>query len=330
MKAAERQDELEQILAPVRAEIEQASEILTVELQGKSARMQELIGHVSRYRGKRLRSAQVLLVGKGFGKLTPAHPRVAAIIEMIHTATLVHDDILDEATMRRRLPSVNARWDTNTAVLLGDYIYAKAFSLSTRLDDQLASRTLSEVTKTVCQGEIDQIAHRYDFDLSETLYLEMIGAKTAALYAAACELGAAYASAPALAVQAMHRFGWNLGLAFQIVDDCLDLEGSEEIVGKSLGTDVNEGKLTLPILYLLAKASPAQRRRIEEIYRSPGLADRVGTLCAEFPVREGIEASLRRADGFIREALSDLAIMPSNPSRKSLETMAEYILSRKW
>lgn len=332
MKSAERQADLEQILAPVRSEIEEASTLLTTELQGKgaSARMQELVAHVSRYRGKRLRSAQVLLVGKGFGNLTPAHLRVAAIIEMIHTATLVHDDILDEATVRRRLPSVNTRWDTNTAVLLGDYIYAKAFSLSTRLDNQLASRVLSEVTKVVCQGEIEQIAHRYDFALSQERYLEMIGAKTAALYASACELGAAYAGAPEPAVAAMHRFGWKLGLAFQIVDDCLDLEGSEEIVGKSLGTDVNEGKLTLPVLVTLEAADAAGRRRIEEIYRSPSVSDRVGTLLREFPIHAGIEASLRRADAFIREALADLEKMPAGPARNSLETMAEYVLARKW
>lgn len=330
MKAAERQADLEQILGPVREEVEAASALLTQELSGSSARVQDLVAHVSRFRGKRLRSAQVLLVGKGFGNLTPAHRRVAAIIEMIHTATLVHDDILDEATVRRRLPSVNTRWDTNTAVLLGDYIYAKAFSLSTRLDDQLASRTLSEVTKTICQGEIEQIAHRYDFSLGEDRYLEMIGAKTASLYAAACELGAAYAGAKEDAVRAMHRFGWKLGLAFQIVDDCLDLEGSEEIVGKSLGTDVNEGKLTLPVIRVLAGATAAGKKRIEEIYRAPGVADRVGALLAEFPIRAGIDSSLGMADGFVREALAELSCMPAGPCRSSLETMAEYFLSRKW
>lgn len=330
MKSAQRQADLAQIIAPVHAEIEAASELLTKELQGSSARIQELVAHVSRFRGKRLRSAQVLLVGKGFGRLTPAHISVAAIVEMIHTATLVHDDILDEASVRRQLPSVHTRWDNNTAVLLGDYVYAKAFSLSTRLENQLASRLLSEVTKVVCQGEIEQISHRYDFAMSETRYLEVIGAKTAALYAAACELGAAYASASADSCRAMQRYGWNLGLAFQIVDDCLDLQGSEEVVGKSLGTDVNEGKLTLPVLHAIAHASAGQRKRLEEIYRSPEISDRVGVLQREFPIREGIEYSLAKADGFLRDALRDLASMPASDSRRSLETMAEYVLLRNW
>ena len=330
MKEADLILELGQILAPIRDEIEKMSEFFVRELQGSSPRIQELVAHVSRYRGKRLRSAQVLLVGKGFGDLTTAHLRVAAIVEMIHTATLVHDDILDEATIRRRLPSVNARWGNNTAVLLGDYIYAKAFSISTRLESQIASRTLSEVTKTICQGEIEQISHRHDFALTEARYLEMIGAKTASLYAAACELGATYADAPEMAARELHRFGWSLGLAFQIIDDCLDLEGSEAVVGKSLGTDVAEGKLTLPILHVLAKLPEAGRRRVEAIYRDPSLKDRVGALWSEFDVRSGLEYSFVRAEGFIKEALRALSPMPPGPCRSSLEAMAEYVLCRKW
>ena len=330
MKEADLVLELGQVLSPIRDEIEQMSELFVGELEGSSPRIQELVAHVSRYRGKRLRSAQVLLVGKGFGRLSPAHLRVAAIIEMIHTATLVHDDILDEAEIRRRLPSVNARWGNSTAVLLGDYIYARAFSISTRLESQLASRTLSEVTKTICQGEIEQIAHRYDFGLTEARYLEMIGAKTASLYGAACELGAAYAGASEKAARELQRFGWNLGLAFQIVDDCLDLEGSEAVVGKSLGTDVAEGKLTLPVLRLLAGLSESGRRRVEQIYRDPSLQDRVGALWKEFDLRSGLEYSFAKAEGFIREALRAVAAMPPGPCRSSLEAMAEYVLSRKW
>ncbi len=327
---AQKEIELQSILSPIRKELDAMSEYLVRELQSTSPRVEELITHLARYRGKRLRSALVLLSGKGFGNFTQTHIPVAAIVEMIHTATLVHDDILDEATIRRQLPTVRSRWGNDSAVLLGDYIYAKAFSISTRLESQLASRVLSEVTKTICQGEIEQIASRYDFELSEERYLQMIGAKTASLYASACELGAAYAGASETAVREMYRFGWNLGLAFQIIDDCLDLEGAEEVVGKSLGTDVCEGKLTLPILFVLRGLKRSERRRIEEIYRSAKVSDPVQALWKEFPIREGIDDSLAKADSYIRESLSALRSMPSGSCRNSMEFMAEYVLCRKW
>lgn len=330
MKELAKEIGLANILSPIKSEIEEMSAYFLKELQDTAPRTRDLLTHLSRFQGKRLRSAQVLLVGKGFGRCAPVHIQVAAIIEMIHTATLVHDDILDEATIRRQVPTVNSKWGNDTAVLLGDYIYAKAFGISTRLESQLASRVLSDVTRIICQGEIEQIGSRYNFKLSSEKYIEMIGAKTASLYAAACQLGAAYANASDEAVKQMHRFGWSLGIAFQIIDDCLDLEGSEAVVGKSLGTDVEEGKLTLPILRVIEGLTEAQRRRLEEIYRDPTLGDRVALLWEEFPLRDGIEYSLAQADQYIREALKNLESMPKGPSRTSLETMAEYVLCRKW
>ena len=322
--------QLEEVLAPVRAEVEEMSEVFERELLAPSPVLRQLVAHISRYRGKRLRSAQVLLVGKGLGRLSREHVPVAAIVEMIHTATLVHDDVLDGATMRRNLPSVNARYGNSTAVLLGDYIYARAFSLSTRLRSQVASRVLSETTRTICRGEIEQTAARFDFELPEETYVDLIRAKTASLHGAACELGARYAGAPEEIASRMQDFGCNLGLAFQIVDDCLDLDGAESVVGKSLGTDIAEGKVTLPVLHLFRTLGPRERMRLKEIYLSEGIPDRAAVLAADFDLRPGIEYALGRADGFMHRALECVAVLPPGPCRDSLGSLAEYVLCRKW
>ena len=205
------------------------------ELDCASEGVREVSAHALRYRGKRLRAAASLLtaraltptpekVGNGAARLPEPQIKIAAIVEMIHMATLVHDDVLDHADVRRRVPTVNSRHGNEVAVLLGDWIYARAFCISTRLTDQTCSRILSEVTATICRGEIEQSKAKYDFDLDPERYLSIIDAKTASLYQAACELGARYALEPPVPgklVSAAAQYGRNLGLAFQIVDDCL-------------------------------------------------------------------------------------------------------------
>jgi octaprenyl-diphosphate synthase len=228
------------------------------------------------------------------------------------------------------VPTVNARFGNEVAVLLGDWIYARAFSISTRLESQVCSRVLSEVTATICRGEIEQTRARYDFGLTEERYFSMIDAKTASLYAASCELGARYANAPEEGARAVGRFGHALGRAFQIVDDCLDLDGAEQVVGKSLGTDVNEGKVTLPILKLLARADSATRRRVDAIYRSEPAAQRVETLRSELDVAQALEAAYADADRCLREAVAHLDGIPASPARDCLGAMAEYVLVRRW
>ena len=172
----------------------------------------DMVSHVGRFRGKQLRGALVLLTGEATGNTTDEHAAVACVVEMIHLATLVHDDILDGAEVRRRVACVNQRWDNQVAVLLGDFLYARAFSLSTDLSSRLCSRLLADTTRTLCVGEIDQSTKRYDFDMAQEDYEALCGAKTASLYASACELGARYPGGNEELGARMHRFGWNLSL----------------------------------------------------------------------------------------------------------------------
>ena len=179
---------------------------------------------------------------------------------MIHTATLVHDDVLDEAMIRRHAATVNAEWGNETAVLLGDYLFTHAFHLAASLDSTRACRWIGHATNKVCEGEMQQVHHRGNLDLDESDYFAIIEGKTAELTAVSCRLGASYAGAPESTVAALDRYGRNLGIAFQIADDVLDIWGEERVTGKSLGTDLEKQKLTLPIIHLLRESSRRRRR----------------------------------------------------------------------
>ncbi|MFH0944069.1 MAG: polyprenyl synthetase family protein [Planctomycetota bacterium] len=322
--------ELAECFQPVADELGALEELIQGELRSRSPALQSLVRHISGYAGKRLRPALVFLSAKAVGSdVTADHMRLAAIIELIHTATLVHDDILDKADVRRRVQTVNALHGNQVPVLLGDFIYARAFAMSVEMPTPDASRVLARVTQIVCQGEIEQIFDRFDFDLGEADYLKIIEAKTAELYAAACELGALYAGAEAGQVESLSRFGRKIGIAFQVIDDCLDLIGDEAVVGKSLGTDLEGGKLTLPLIQLGKTCNPEERERLKALVLREQVEDRRATLVEEFDVRPSLDYSFKRADDFIREAVAELDRFELTPAREALRNVAEFVLCRK-
>jgi octaprenyl-diphosphate synthase len=318
------------LLGPVEADMQQMRDILSAQVADASGAVTDMTQHLSRFRGKQLRGALVLLTGRACGRASEEHPAVAAIIEMIHLATLVHDDVLDAATVRRRVACVHQRWDNQVAVLLGDFLYARAFGLSTDLASRLCSRVLSETTRQLCAGEIDQSAQRYHFELSQERYEAIAGAKTAGLYAAACELGARYPDGDEALGSELRAFGWEIGLAFQIVDDCLDLMGDPEVVGKSVGTDVADGKVTLPVLYVHRNADHTTRARIRDAYTLPGLEDRLGRLNEVCELEPGIEYAMARAEELVGRAMRRLGSLPLSPSRAALEELGGFVLQRRW
>ena len=233
--------------------------LLRRELSSDNPFVDRLAQHGFRLGGKRLRPALVLLSGQACGGVRPEHLTLATMVEVIHTATLVHDDVLDEATIRRHLDTVNARWSNEVSILLGDYLFARAICLASSLDDNFACRVISESARHMCEGELRQIESRGNYDLSEADYFEIIAGKTAALTACCCRLGAHYAGAEPAVCEALARYGHDLGVAFQIADDVLDMVGEEAAVGKSLGTDLLKQKATLPLIWLLGTVSPAER-----------------------------------------------------------------------
>ncbi len=322
------QGALGELLLPVAGGIERMRTILGDQVAENSAAVRDMTGHVARFHGKQLRGALVLLTGEATGNTTDEHAAVAAIVEMIHLATLVHDDILDGAQVRRRVACVNQRWNNQVAVLLGDFLYARAFALSTELSSRLCSRILAETTRRLCVGEIEQSTRRYDFEMSQSDYEQIAAAKTASLYGAACELGARYPGGNQELGSQMAAMGASLGLAFQIVDDCLDLTGSTEELGKTAGTDAADGKVTLPALFAYEHADEETRARIRDAYTRPGIEDRAARLRAVCDLTSGLEHARERARELVDDAQARIAALPPSAARRAMEGIAEFVLKR--
>jgi octaprenyl-diphosphate synthase len=318
---------LNALYAPIADEMRQAEQILRQEMRSRYPYVDELVRYGCLLGGKRLRPALVLLAGKACGGLTPQHLTLAAVVEMVHTATLVHDDVLDEASVRRHLATVNARWDNEASVLLGDFLFSHAFYLASTLDSTLACQLIGRATNVVCEGEIRQKGSQADFALDEARYLEILDAKTAALCACCCQLGAHYAGASTALTQHLTQFGRKLGIAFQIADDLLDLVGNESTVGKSLGSDLAKQKPTLPLIRALQVADPAQRVAILETLHDDRDAS-VGTLVALFQQLDVMRYTREKAESFARQALEHLEPLSHSAAKEALGSMALFAVRR--
>lgn len=267
--------------------------------------------------GKRLRPALALLAGGATGHIGASHIDLAVVIELIHAATLVHDDVLDGAELRRRQPSANARWGNAISVLLGDCLFAHALKLSTGFADAEVSRRIAHAAAEVCSGEIIQTQRRYDLKLAVGEYFRIIEMKTAALFAVASELGAFINESPPEVILAMKHFGRLMGTAYQIYDDCLDLTGDEARAGKTLGTDLRKGKLTLPILHLLQQSTPAEHQRFSEMILQGGRDD-YAALAYSARASGAIAAAVTAAVTLVADALRQLEALPKSRFRDGL------------
>jgi octaprenyl-diphosphate synthase len=318
---------LPDLFGPIAADLEEVERILARELRSARPRVAQVVDHVRHFRGKRLRPMLLLLTARACGRVVPAHHVLGAVVEMIHTATLVHDDVLDGAPLRRRVPTVNAAWGVQTSVLLGDYLFTHAFHLASTLGDARACQLIGAATDRVCEGELCQVLQRGNLELTEDEYFDVIDGKTAALTACCCQLGALYSGAPAEVVGRLERFGRRVGLAFQIADDLLDLVGEEQAAGKSLGTDLEQQKLTLPLIRLLACGLEGLAARVRQVLAGPGNHKReaLGPLLAE---GDAVDYARRRAEELARQARDELACLPPSPCRTALETVTDRVVHR--
>ncbi len=320
-------ERLRAIYAPVRDELAQVENLLRDELRSDFPFLDRLARHGFQLGGKRLRPALVLLSGAACGSPGRRHVVAATVLELIHTATLIHDDVLDEARIRRHLETVNARWDNEASVLLGDYLFARSICLALTLDDLFATRVVSEATRIMCEGELRQVGTRGDYELSEQDYLDIVAAKTAALCASCCRLGAYFSQSDAETVETLARFGHLLGIAFQIIDDVLDIRGDESVTGKSLGTDLAKRKPTLPIIRLLSQVPSPQRIEVMAILC------RENDHCAEalapwFERCDAISYARQQAVLYARRAREGLKPLAKSPARESLEQLADFVVLR--
>jgi octaprenyl-diphosphate synthase len=318
---------LSRLFAAIAPELGAVERRLQAELRHPDPAIDELAKHSFRMGGKRLRPALLLLAGQAVGRIGEAHHTLGAVVEMIHTATLVHDDVLDEADLRRHMDTVNARWNNRTSILLGDYLFSHAFYLASTLDSTYACQAIGKATNVVCEGELKQTASAGDFLLSRQQYLDIIDAKTAALCACCCRLGARYSGGDAAAIEGLARYGRDLGMAFQIVDDLLDLEGEECTAGKSLGTDLMHSKMTLPLILLRDQFSPAERTKLQALCEEPGEGHT--QLLLEWLDESGALREARsEAEEFARQAVQALAPLDDSAARKTLVDLAGFVVSR--
>jgi octaprenyl-diphosphate synthase len=318
---------LSSMYAPIAAELTEAERIFQNELGSRFPFVQHLVDHCADFQGKRLRPALLLLSAKASGGISEAHPVLAAVVEMIHTATLVHDDVLDEAAIRRHAATVNAEWGNETAVLLGDYLFTHAFHLAASLDSTRACRWIGHATNKVCEGEMQQVHHRGNLDLDENGYFAIIEGKTAELTAVSCRLGASYAGAPEPTVLALDGYGRNLGIAFQIADDVLDIWGEERVTGKSLGTDLEKQKLTLPIIQMLKRVDPAVAATVRGWLSEgdPALRRRIRP---HLEKTGALDYAWQRAKQHAKQAADALDCLADSDAKMVLRWLAHYVVRR--
>ena len=274
--------------------------------------------------GKRLRPALALLSGGATGNICSSHLDLAVVLELIHAATLVHDDIMDGADKRRGQPTVNAKWGNTISVLLGDCLFAHALKLSTAFPNNEISKRIAAAASDVCSGEIIQTQRRFDLKMSVPDYFRIIEMKTAALFGAATELGAFINESPPEVISAMKTFGLKLGIAYQIYDDCLDIAGDESNAGKTLGSDLRKGKLTLPLLNLLQGASSGRRQTLNDaIVR--GEPEDIELLIAALRESHGMTSAIASAKKFLGLASEQLEVLAVNKFRNGLSDLCEAV-----
>lgn len=322
--------------APVAAELKRVDALFERELTSDLPCVNTLVRHVGRFRGKMLRPILLLLSGKAVAPradLTEAHVTLAAVVEMVHMSTLVHDDVLDEAELRRKGATLNHLKGNEAAVLLGDYLISHSYHLCSGVDapppleQQWAARTVARTTNRLCEGELLQIHNRSNLELNAETYYEIVRRKTGALTAASCLIGGRFAGASEETGELLYRFGELLGMAFQVQDDVLDLAGDVREVGKTLGIDAEKQKLTLPLIHFLQNAPREHRELLRTLLRSnePDRAERVRQLVLP---GDSLQFAQREAHRLTSEAAGCLIDLPDSPAKSILQAACGFVVAR--
>lgn len=338
---------LETIQRPVADALAEAVRVFDAELESQQPFVREMCAQAASYRGKMLRPTLLLLSASATGGIEREHVVLAAVVEMVHVATLVHDDVLDEANERRGAATIRRTDGNEAAVLLGDYLISHSFHLCTSIGSAEAARRVAAATNRVCEGELTQVHHRGDWGMGEETYYEIIRGKTAALTRAACELGAmswkrGAAARPEAWRAALADYGERVGMAFQIIDDVLDITSSEDEMGKTLGRDAELGKPTLPVIHALATAAGDERAELVAMLAKESRGGQGAgrshmnsamelrnELRARLQGSGSLEYAMEGARRQARSALEGLAALPETAAREALRAAAEFTLERR-
>ncbi|TYS68394.1 heptaprenyl diphosphate synthase component II [Sutcliffiella horikoshii] len=300
---------------------------LEATIQTERALLQEASLHLLQAGGKRIRPVFVLLAAKLGTYDIHKVKNVAVALELMHMASLVHDDVIDDAELRRGKETIKAKWDNRIAMYTGDYIFARSLEMMTRVEDIEAHRILSNTLVELCKGEIEQIRDKYNYDQNLRTYLRRIKRKTAILIAVSCQLGAITSGVPASVHQSLYWFGYYVGMSFQITDDILDFTSTEEQLGKPAGSDLLQGNITLPVLY--AMESPELNEKIRTIHEHSG-SEEIKEIIELIKKSDAIDRSFALSDRYLERAFKELEKLPNGLAKRTFNNVAKYIGKRKY
>lgn len=321
---------IESIRAPVIGDLEALNALIKHELNSNIPLIEDIIRYVLQSGGKRARPLLLLLCAKacGYQSTKPEHHEVACVIEFIHTATLLHDDVVDNSDRRRGAETANAVWSNQASVLVGDFLYSRAFQILARRDNIPVMRVLANTTNQIAEGEMLQLANQHTADLSIDNYYRVIQAKTASLFAAASDIGARLAQPDNNELHSnMYQLGMELGLAFQIVDDMLDYVGDATLTGKNLGDDLQEGKITLPVIYAIEKSDPEEAAVLVQILQQGDVSQFDRVLMA-IQNTQAAEACRHTAQRHIDAGLQLLATLPNSEYQAAIAALFQFVMER--
>jgi octaprenyl-diphosphate synthase len=322
---------LPEILLLVGDKLVQVEEECRRHLRSEVGVIDELGRYIAEGGGKRVRPILLLLSAQACGYKGDRDVMFASVFEFIHTATLVHDDVIDEAKLRRGRGSLNARWGNGLTVLLGDYLYIKSMNMALAAEDLQVIKILAEITLKMIEGELIADRRRSDIDIGESEHLEIIRRKTACLFSGCGRVAGVLAGAPPEKVAALSDYGLNLGMAFQIIDDLLDFTASESVLGKPVASDLREGKLTLPLIYLLEKADPQARAMVQTVLEERDFRTVSRQEVIDLLLRGGtLERTQEAAVAYARRAQSALQVFDPSPARTALMSLPDFVLFREY
>jgi octaprenyl-diphosphate synthase len=320
---------LESIRAPIAADLQAVDEVIRRRLHSDVALVRTIADYIIAAGGKRLRPALLLLAANAVGATGPMRHELATVIEFIHTATLLHDDVVDESSLRRGRRTANAEFGNAASVLVGDFLYSRAFQMMVSAGNLRVMQVLSDATNVIAEGEVLQLMNTGNPDLDEASYLEVIRRKTAKLFAAAGQLGAVVGDAPPEVEDAFECYGMHLGAAFQLVDDALDYSGDLDAIGKNLGDDLAEGKMTLPLIRARDVGTAEDRALLREAITGGGLTE-FSPVVAVLLRTGALDYTRQRAEGESASAAACLEVLPDTPYRKSLLELASFAAQRTY
>jgi len=322
---------MEEVLAIIREDLQRVEEEFRRRLKSRVPLITQIAEHLVKSGGKRLRPAFLILSAKLCGYDGDAHIPLAGAIEFIHTATLLHDDVIDNAEVRRGNPSANTLWGNEASVLVGDFLFSRSFSMMVEVGDMRVLEIVAQATTHLAEGETLELVKTADLETTEEENLELIVQKTASLISAATRVGAVLGGAPPEQEEALAEYGLQVGIAFQLVDDCLDYGGQAEALGKGVGVDLREGKVTLPLIHTLKNCTQEERRRIRDVVLAEELDQRgLGQVLDLVQKYGGISYTMGRAREYVERGKEALSLFPPSTEREALLSLADYVLKRRY